>query len=112
MLVVGLLGRGKSALSQYLSSGVHNSNNQDTFISGEVGQKGGGVTDEFWVGHFPFLGEKGSRWVTVIDTPGGNDETMPNFENFKRLQNCLKRVRYINSIVLVISAQDVMRRTE
>lgn len=114
VLIIGLLGRGKSALSQYLVSGVHDSEDKTTFVSGDMGMSGGGVTTDFWVGHFPFLGDGSGmeRWVTVIDTPGGNDEKLPNFENFKRLQNVVKKVRFINTILLVVTAQDIMRRTE
>merc|ERR1740123_399297 len=53
-----------------------------------------------------------NKWITVIDTPGGNDEKLPNFENFRRLPALIKKVRYINSILLVVTAQDITRRTE
>lgn len=113
VLIVGLLGRGKSALSQYLACGYHDPDKQDTFVSGDMGRKGGGVTQEAWVGHFPFLGKKSTkRWVTIIDTPGGNDENLPNYTNFKRLQTVIKKARFVNTILLVVTAQDIMRRTE
>jgi len=115
ILIIGLLGRGKSALSQFLVTGEHDSESDDTFISGEMGHNGGGVTTDFWIGHYPLMGNTGTerqRFITVIDTPGGNDENIPNFENFKRLQSVIKRIRFINTILLVVSPQDIMRRTE
>lgn len=112
VMVVGLLGRGKSALSQFLCKGTHDSDDKSSFVSDDMGTEGGGVTTDFWVGHFPFLGHQGNKMITVIDTPGGNDEKLPNFENFRRLQYLMRKIRYINLILLVVSAQDIMRRTE
>jgi len=111
-LVIGLLGRGKSALSQFLCRGNHDPEDKSSFVSEDMGMEGGGVTKDFWVGHYPFLGHKGNKMITVVDTPGGNDDKLPNFENFRRLQHLMRRIRYINMILLVVSAQDIMRRTE
>lgn len=115
-LIVGLLGRGKSALSQFLAEGEHDTEATDaervTFKAGDMGIGGGGVTTDFWIGHYPFLGHDADKWITIIDTPGGNDEKLPNFENFKRMQVALKKIRFINTIVLVVSPHDIQRRTE
>jgi len=61
VLIIGLLGRGKSALSQYLVSGIHDAEDKNTFVSGDMGMSGGGVTTDFWIGHFPFLGDSSDR---------------------------------------------------
>jgi len=111
LLIAGLLGRGKSSTAQYLTSGI-NRDEAGVFQTDAIGRKGGGVTRHFQIGHFPYLGKDGDKYVTVIDTPGGNDESLPNFNMFKVLQVTLKKIRYIDGILVVISPQDVMRRME
>ena len=49
---------------------------ESTFVSSALGSHGGGVTKNFWVGHYPFLGNKDkAKRVTCIDTPGGKSNT-------------------------------------
>eukprot|EP00494_Astrolonche_serrata_P030824 UN31092 len=50
--------------------------------------------------------------ITIMDTPGGNDESLPNFNVFRQLQTALKSLRYVDLILICVSPQDIMRRME
>jgi GTPase SAR1 family protein len=101
IVFVGATGCGKSSLCTALTG--HKKKGSPF----KIGNRPSSETSECNAGTFRWFGEAEEEEFIIIDTPGLDDELGRDDDFINKIIDCMREVEYVNSIVLVVNAENL-----